>query len=146
VKKNDELEMNFEHLYFAMKAISLLVTAFFVFKFYRNYQKMNVESNLKKFILQIIRFKKTVNIFIFTNIALMILFTGILTVFVFQTLASQHIHLNHPMLIGFLTGIFISISLSVGLIWLYYRIAYGIITRKLSRNLEQLKKIETETE
>jgi hypothetical protein len=32
--------------------------------------------------------------------------------------------------------------LSVVLIWVYYRIVYGIILKKLGKNLEELQKIE----
>ena len=79
VQMNDDVEMNFEHLYFTLKVFSLLITAIFVFLFYRNYLKIKVECNLKNFILQIIKFKRTVNLFIFTNIGLLIVFSGIIT-------------------------------------------------------------------
>src|SRR5690606_33586574 len=50
-----ELEKDFAHLYFLLKVISLALTTIFVIKFYQNYRLINVESNLKKLILQIIR-------------------------------------------------------------------------------------------
>ncbi len=142
VKRTDKLVMDFEHLYFALKMISLLVTAFFVVIFYRSYRKIHVESNLKKFILQIVRFRKVVNAFIFTNIALLVVFTVVLTMFVFNTLSAQDVHLNNPTLIGFVTGIVITLLLSIALIWLYYRVVYGILVGRLGRNLKQLKEIE----
>jgi hypothetical protein len=61
-----------------------------------------------------------------------------------NVLQAQNIHLNQATLIGFITGIVISIGLGVLLIWLYYRIVYGIIMSRLSRNLEQLQDIENE--
>ena len=99
---------------------------------------------MKNFILQIIKFKRTVNLFIFTNIGLLIVFSGIITYFIMNVLQAQNIHLNQATLIGFITRIVISIGLGVLLIWLYYRIVYGIIMSRLSRNLEQLQKIEQE--
>ena len=56
-----------------------------------------------------------------------------------NVLQAQNIHLNQATLIGFYR-IVISIGLGVLLIWLYYRIVYGIIMSRLSRNLEQLQK------
>ncbi len=144
VQKTTDVEKNFEHLYFGLKMLSLLVTAFFVVLFYQNYRKINVEANLKKFILQIIRFRKTVNAFIFTNIFLLVAFMGVLTVFVFRTMSSQNIQLDHPNLIGFVTGIIVTLLLSIALIWLYYRVVYGIIVGRLSKNLKQLQEIEEE--
>lgn len=144
VKNSVDIQANFAHLYFFLKVISLAMTAFFVYKFYRNYKKINIESNLKKLIIQIIKFKKTVNYFILANILLIILYTIVLTIFTFVTLSSQKIELNHPTLIGFYVGLTLMTALSIILIWVYYRIVYGIILKRLGKNLAELQKIETE--
>ncbi|MCQ4034238.1 beta-carotene 15,15'-monooxygenase [Kaistella montana] len=142
VKSTTGLENGFSNLYLGMKTISLVLTAFFVVKFFQNYRKINVESNLKKLILQIINFKKTVNLFILANIFLIILFTVILTAFTFMILSQQNIHLNNPTLIGFLVGTIVMMGISVVLIWVYYRLVYGIILKRLGKNLEELQRID----
>ncbi|WP_304344490.1 beta-carotene 15,15'-monooxygenase [Chryseobacterium koreense] len=142
VQNTAQLEQDFAHLYFLLKIVSMMITGVFVVLFYRNYKRINIESNLKKLILQIIKFKKTVNYFIFANILLIILVLGILAAFTFATLSGQNIHLNHPTLIGFIVGFVVTMVLSVVLIWFYYRIAYGIILKRLGKNLAELKKIE----
>ena len=142
VKKTFEVEKNLSHLYFLLKIFSILMTAGFVYLFFDSYRKINVEENLKKFILQIIKFKKTVNAFIFMNIALLVLFTFVITGFTLYLLSEQHIHMDNSTLAGFITGFVLMVLICVGLIWLYYRIVYGIILSRLGRSLEQLKKIE----
>lgn len=142
VKNSTELQANFAHLYFVLKTISLLLTGVFVVLFYQKYKKINVESNLKKFILQIISFKKIVNTFIIANIALLVVFTAVLTVFTFRILAQQNIHLSHPTLIGFITGIIGMTLISTVLIWLYYRVVYGIVMKRLEGNLKDLQNME----
>lgn len=144
VKSTSSLEAGFTHLYFGLKTISLILTAFFVVRFFLNYRRINIESNLKKLILQIIKFKKTVNLFILANIFLLILFTVVLTVFTFSVLSQQNIHLNNPTLIGFLVGTILMTAISVVLIWIYYRIVYGIILKRLGKNLAELQKIDEE--
>ena len=144
VQNSTEVQANFAHLYFILKIISLLLTAFFVVKFYYNYKKITVESNLKKLIVQIINFKKTVNLFILANIFLMILYTVALVIFTNWVLFEQNISLTHSTLIGFYTGFILMMGLSVALIWVYYRIVYGIILKRLSENLGELKKIDSE--
>lgn len=146
VKDNDEIEASFAHLYFGLRIVSIILTAIFVYLFYKNYRKINVESNLKKFILQILKFKKTVNTFIVTNIILFVIFTGVLTAFTFNILAKQHIQMNNPTLIGFIAGLIITLILGILLTLLYYRLVYGIIMRRLGKNLSQLQKIEQENE
>ncbi|WP_417431046.1 beta-carotene 15,15'-monooxygenase [Halpernia sp.] len=144
VNETPQLQQSFEQLYFSLKIVSLLITAFFVVQFYLNYKKIKVQDNLKLFILQIVKFRKTVNAFIITNIFLLILFTVILTAYIFRIFSEQNISLTHPTLIGFIVGLSITTLFSVGLIWLYYKIVYGIIMKKLSKNLTELRKIEEE--
>lgn len=143
-QRTSELENSFDHIYLALKILSLSVTAYFVFKFYQNYRHIKIEENLKKFILQIIQFKKTVNAFIVINIALLIAFTSIFTVFILYILNTQNIEITNSTLIGFLIGIILSTALSVLLIWLYYRVVYGIIIKRLDKNLQQLKDIDSQ--
>lgn len=143
-KKTTELEGFLDSIYVVLKVLSLSITAYFVFKFYQNYKKIKIEENLKKFILRIIQFKKTVNAFILINILLLIAFTSVFTVFVFYILKTQHIEVNNSNLMIFIIGTIVSTALAVLLIWLYYKIVYGIIMRKLDKNLKQLKDIDSE--
>lgn len=142
IDNSDQFQNTLTQLYFSLKMVSLALTGIFVYLFYQNYRKINVESNLKKLILQIIKFKKTVQLFIVANIVLVILFTLILGIFTFTVLAQQNIQLTNPTLIGFITGLILTMGLSVVLIWIYYRLVYGLILRRLGKNLEQLQNIE----
>ena len=144
VQETPELQQSFEKLYLSLKLVSLIITAYFVVQFYLNYKKIKVQDNLKLLILQIVKFRKTVNAFIFTNIILIFAFTGVLTGFVFHIFSEQNIALTHPKLIGFIVGLIFTTLLAIVLIWLYYKIVYGIIMRKLGRNLQELRKIEEE--
>lgn len=142
IDNSSNFESTLSNIYLILKIVSLVMTAVFVYCFYQNYRKINVESNLKKLILQIIKFKKTVQLFIVANIALVILFTLILGIFTFSVLAEQNIELTNPTLIGFIAGLLLTMGISVVLIWIYYRVVYGFILRRLGKNLEQLQNIE----
>ncbi|SFI56208.1 beta-carotene 15,15'-monooxygenase [Halpernia frigidisoli] len=144
VTPTSELQQSFSHLYIGLKIVSLIITAYFVVQFYLNYKKIKIQDNLKLLILQIVKFRKTVNAFIFTNIALLILFMVVSTVFIFNIFTTQNISLSHPTLIAFLIGLTLTTLLAVGLIWIYYKIVYGIIMRRLGRNLSELQKIDSE--
>src|SRR5574343_813623 len=133
VNVTNNIEEDFQHLYLLLKIFSLAITAFFVILFYKNYKQIDIENNLKKFILQIIRFKKTVNLFIITNIAVLVVFTAVLTNFTMNVLRFQNVYLNNSTLAGFTIGILVSLSIGILLILLYYRIVYGIIMRRLDK-------------
>ena len=144
INNSSNFESTISQLYFVLKMVSLGLTGIFVFLFYQNYRKIKIESNLKKLILQIFTFKKTVQLFILANIGLVILFTLILGLFTFLVLAEQNIALTNPTLIGFIAGLALTMGISVVLIWIYNRLVYGFILRRLGKNLEQLQNIEKE--
>ncbi len=136
------LQQQLDVVYYFLKVSSLLLSGYFIYRFYQNYIHIKIESDLKKLILQIIKFKKTVNFFILANIGLMIAFMVVLGGFIFYILSNEHIAPNHPTLIAFYVGFIISTILSVLFIWIYYRIVYGILLKRLEKNLNELEKIE----
>ncbi len=139
-----EVENNFGHVYLAIKILSLLITAYFVLKFYQNYRRIKIEENLKGLITRIIKFKTTVNAFILISIVLLVVFTFVLTAFIFYTLNSQNIQPTGSNLTIIIVGIVVSTLLAISMIWFYYRLVYGTIIRKLDKNLKQLKEIDSQ--
>ena len=144
IDNSEDFKNTLTQIYLVLKIVSLSMTAAFIYFFYQNYRKINVESNLKKLILQIIRFKKTVQLFILANIVLLIVFSLILGIYIFSVFSQQNIELTNSTMFGFFTGLLVTVGISVVLIWLYYRVVYGFILKRLGRNLDQLRKIEEE--
>ncbi|MBM7419130.1 MULTISPECIES: beta-carotene 15,15'-monooxygenase [Chryseobacterium] len=144
VHRDSQLITKLDNIYLIVKILSLVVTGFFVFKFYQNYRKIRVEEDLKLFIIRIITFKKTVNAFILTNIGLLLILISALIGFTFYILNVQNIEINSSTFTGFIVGIIVSTILCVILIWVYYRLVYGIIINRLDKNLNQLKEIESQ--
>ncbi|MGO4709871.1 beta-carotene 15,15'-monooxygenase [Chryseobacterium sp. 2TAF14] len=144
VHRSSQLVSKLDNIYLIIKILSLVVTGFFVLKFYQNYRKIKIEEDLKLFIIRIITFKKTVNAFILTNIGLLILLISALIGFTFYILNVQNIEINSSTFTGFIVGIIVSTILCVILIWVYYRLVYGIIMSRLDKNLSQLKEIESQ--
>ncbi|WP_445432605.1 beta-carotene 15,15'-monooxygenase [Chryseobacterium indoltheticum] len=144
VHKDSQLVAKLDNIYLIVKILSLVVTGFFVLKFYQNYRKIKIEEDLKLFIIRIITFKKTVNAFILTNIGLLLVLMSAFIGFTFYIINIQNIEVSNSTLIGFLVGIIIGTILCVSLIWVYYRLVYGIIMSRLDKNLNQLKEIESQ--
>ena len=146
IRNQPDVEFSLDKIYNSMKILSLFITGIFVVVFYLNYKKIDVESNLKKFIIHIIKFKKTVNLFIFSNVLLLVLFIGSLISLLTITIRRQNIHVDNPTFWSLLIAVSLSLLISVMLILLYYKLAYGIILKRLSKNLKQLEKIDLEKE
>lgn len=144
IRNQSEVEFSLDKIYNSMKILSLFITGIFVVVFYLNYKKIDVESNLKKFIIHIIKFKKTVNLFIFSNVLLLVLFIGSLISLLTVTIRQQNIHVDNPTFWSLVIAVSLSLLISVVLILLYYKLAYGILLKRLSKNLKQLEKIDSE--
>jgi hypothetical protein len=144
VHRDNQLVTKLDNIYLIVKILSLVVTGFFVLKFYQNYRKIKIEEDLKLFIIRIITFKKTVNAFILTNIGLLLVLISAFISFTFYIINIQNIDVSNSTLISFLVGFIIGTILCVSLIWVYYRLVYGIIMSRLDKNLNQLKEIESQ--
>lgn len=145
IQNSDNLQMNYQHLYFGLEVFSLIFTGIFLVLFYLKYKKIRVVSDLKSLIIQIIQFKRIVNLFILLNVALIVIFIGTLTLFTAQIINDQNIEISAYTLRGLYVGIVIILPLGAAMVWLYYRLVYGIIMKRLTYNLKQLKEIEDST-
>lgn len=146
IRNQPEVEFSLDKIYNSMKILSFFITGIFVLVFYLNYKKIDVESNLRKFIIHIIKFKKTVNLFIFSNVLLLVLFIASLISLLTVTIRRQNIHVDNPTFWSLIIAVSLSLLISIVLILLYYKLAYGIILKRLSKNLKQLEKIDSKKE
>jgi len=99
---------------------------------------------------KIINTRKTVNYYVYYNIVLYAILSIILNVIMFsnpdiliKVLSTEDTTINND---NFLTVmLFVQIAtffIVCGLLWLYYRIIYGILLKKLSKNYLELKSME----
>ncbi len=138
----DTLVQQYNAIYITMQVVSLLVTGFFIFKFYFGYKGIKIEENLKQFILKIIYFRKTVNLFIFINIVLFIIYVITLVGFVIGYSSFQNIEIESARALRFIVALSIGIGLCIALALIYYRIVYGILVKRLGKNLKQLQEMD----
>lgn len=122
-----------------MKFTGLGISFAFMVRFYFNYKNIKINDNLKNFILRIKKSRGTVNQFIIVNFILFFIHILGIIFFISRLAYLQKGSFPTPFLVFFC----ISTLIGAGVLWLYYRIIYGIIMKKLNRNLTQLKEIET---
>ncbi|MCW3170554.1 beta-carotene 15,15'-monooxygenase [Chryseobacterium sp. 09-1422] len=144
VEKNNHMQDIFDNVYLVIKIFTLFVTGYFVVKFYQNYRKIKVEEDLKEFISRIIRFKKTVNAFILINILIVVIVTAALIIFGIYAIQHENNEHSGSSIVAFTVSFIISAVLCVLMIWAYYRLVYGILIKRLDKNLQQLKEIDSQ--
>lgn len=132
--------------------INIVISFIFIFYFYRSYKRINILNSTKEFINNILKFRKTVNIFIIINITLgmLILFlTGFYSFMVefkksFESgynIGIEKIHspIYTPAHIFLFTILCVFIIVFIAI---YYLLVYGILLKKLKINLKELRKID----
>lgn len=143
----ETLNMTTEVIVFSV--ISYLITFYFIFCFYKNYKRISVTDNIKMLIKNILKTRKTVKRyigFVLISNALLILFTLYKTI----TYHVANTVIENPetyefdttrwlILIGMTIG---GLVIFLGLLWLFYRLIYGILLRRLNKNYKELKKLE----
>lgn len=129
--------------------VSYCITLYFIYRFYRNYKKISATDDAATLMKNILKTRRTVKIYI----AYVLISTGLSAVVI-----SYFTIKNHRLVteveetakytfetldwIKFLLIGFIALAIFLGVIWLFYRLIYGILLRRLKRNYKELSKLE----
>ncbi|WP_026977408.1 hypothetical protein [Flavobacterium tegetincola] len=124
---------------------------YFFFQFFMNYRKITATDNAQKLIRTILKTRKTVHQYVWFNIIYAVA-SSIIVLYiqfnydpqVMKMIAEVSEKGNST---GLVYGIYIIITLVflaifVGFIWLFYRLIYGVLLKRLYKNYEELKKID----
>lgn len=130
-----------------LEYFSFLITLIFVYLLWNNYKKISTISNTKKLMSDILNTKKIVNYYVIYNLVtiVFVLIIGFAFLAIKNTdnpiLAAKIT--ENPSLVWVLTAIFIVVAIIIlAVIWLFYKLLYGILLKKLYSNYEELKKID----
>jgi len=129
-------------------AIGYAITFFFIFLFYRNYKKISATDDAATLMKNILRTRRTVKYYV----AYVLIYNGLTAIVVFSYMIYLHINSQDQTLTKYsfdtldwikVIGVgLIALTLFLGLIWLFYRLLYGILLKKLHKNYKELKKLE----
>ncbi|HEX8575590.1 MAG TPA: hypothetical protein VF677_04775 [Flavobacterium sp.] len=139
-----------DNIMIPLMIIGYVALAYFFFQFFMNYKKISATDNSKKLIANIIKTRKTVYQYVWFNIIYGIL-SGIIVAFVpfkydkdLIKMTDQAIKNGNAFMFyaKYIIVMAIMMLLMCGLIWLFYRLIYGILLKRLYKNYEELKKID----
>ena len=139
----------FKHIETFLEILSYVVILFFMFKFYQNYKKISASDSARGLIQKIITTRKTVMFYVWFNLGLF----AVMAIVVFfetllygenQDLINKVAAADYSIALWFLVGILVlaGIAFFALLLWLFYRILYGILLKRLNENYRELKKLE----
>ena len=129
--------------------VSYLITFFFIYRFYRNYQMISATDDAATLMKNILRTRKTVK----TYIAYILISTGISSIIVAWFTVKNHQVIQDVQdstkytfdsldWAKFIFAMAIVLAIFLLLIWLFYKLLYGILLKRLKRNYKELKRLE----
>lgn len=146
LKVHPNLWIDFKVLYQFIKILAVILTGYFLHRFYTSYRRISSGINLKELILSIIKLRKSVQWFIWLNLIILVLFGFVLMFMVGYRLENPTELTQQGSMKVFYISLFAGILITILIAWIYYRILYGIINKRLKKTLRQLEEISTETE
>lgn len=128
--------------------VSYAITFYFIYRFYKNYKRISATDDASTLMKNIIKTRRTVKYYI----AYVLISSGITVVGISAYMILNHTHNGVEDIskysfeaMDWLRFIGISalvLTIFLGLIWLFYRLLYGILLRRLKKNYIELKKLE----
>ncbi|MFK8061336.1 MAG: hypothetical protein AB8B78_14770 [Polaribacter sp.] len=127
-----------------------VVIVFFLILFYKNYKNISIIDNTKKLIKGILNIRKTVKYYVFYNLATVFLVSIIVNIIMFSDTDklveimnpnNLAMDINQLIKISVISQI-IALVIILVLLWLFYKLVYGILLKKLNRNYKELSKLD----
>lgn len=123
------------------------VVLVFIYLFYRNYIRISTTASTKRLMDDIIRTRKTVNYYVWYNLVMIVLsfVVGFVVAFLCNPDAEElrrRVSQDNTALLKIVVLLLLCIGIFSTLAWLFYRLIYGILLRKLLANYKELRKID----
>lgn len=132
----DQMDMNL--VYNTILIINYIVILGFIAIFFYNYQKIRITDNARRLMKKILITRKTVKCYVWFNIIYFAITFMIMNFLVIQNM-EEFQGINIWIIMGIMFGIML---VFIAIILLFYRLIYGILTRKLLKNYEQLQNLD----
>ncbi len=115
-----------------------IIMPLFIFLFYKNYKAISVDDTSKKLMKGILKTKKTVSYYVLTQITLaaILTFEILYKVTKSETFIDQMPENINMVVVWGVFSFFIAFILLI--IWLFYKLLYGILLHKLKNNYKEL--------
>ena len=141
--KHEELSVYFDIYNYA----SYLIIFTFIYLFYKNYKIISTTVSTKQLMRDIIKTRKTVNYYVYYNLGQLVLspFIGLYIAFKYNpetVVLTDKIGSNYTVMIITFSILVVFIALILGIFWLFYRLIYGRLLKRLLDNYKELKKID----
>ncbi|MFV8356897.1 hypothetical protein ACNQGB_12025 [Flavobacterium sp. XS1P32] len=119
----------------------------FIYVFYKNYIAISTTVSTKQLMHDILKTRKTVQYYVWYNLGMIVVYCVIAFTIAFvynpeMIVLKDKIATNGKVMAITIVVLVMTILMFLGVFWLFYRILYGILMRRLYSNYKELKKID----
>ncbi len=147
----NQLDVGYTQTFVIVSSIIAFGVIFiFIYYLFKAYKSISVADNVRKLMESILRTRKIVHYYVAYNVIVMTLVTiyALVNAFnkdermirILESASADGSQFKLWLLMGGI--IMIGLVLTVGFIWLFYQLIYGLLLKKLNKNHKELKKLE----
>lgn len=132
------------------QSIHYIILFVFLILFYKNFKAISVIDSTNLLMQKIIKTRKTVNYYVYYNIVLYAILSVVLNIIMFsqpsiliEVMSTNNSTINSDTFLNIMLAVqIVTFIIMCGFLWLYYRIIYGILLKKLKKNYLELESLE----
>ena len=147
----NQLDVGYTQTFVIVSSIIAFGVIFiFIYYLFRAYKSISVADNVRKLMESILRTRKIVHYYVAYNVIVMVLVTiyALVNAFnkdermirILESASEDGSQFKLWLIMGGI--IMVGLVLTVGFIWLFYQLIYGLLLKKLNKNHQELKKLE----
>ena len=125
--------------------LSIAIVILFVYLLYRSYKSISVTDSAKHLMESILKTRKIIKYYVIYNLVAIFLsmsFGMYYTIYENPEVSQKFAEFSDKQMFFAMLFIVIATALFVLAFWVFYRIIYGILLKRLNRNYKELKKLE----
>lgn len=134
-----------EEVYTALNIFSYAIILFFIYLLYKSHKAISVTDSAKKLMESILRTRKVIKYYVIYNLVMVFAMAVAGTIYSINhdpKMANNFSHFSDKQLITFAVLSTVIIGVFLVLIWLFYKLIYGLLLKRLNSNYKELKKLE----
>jgi magnesium-transporting ATPase (P-type) len=141
-----KLEVSYENpLFLVITVISLAVVFIFMYLLYKSHKLISSTDSSKQLMESILKTRKVVKYYVMFNLVLIFITVPLTLYFEYNQNLEFHdeiLAMDSTQTLIFYIITVVTTGVLLLLFWLFYRLIYGILLKRLNRNYNELKKLE----
>lgn len=138
---------NWNRIFSVLDVLSYTMIVVFLYLFYSNYKRISAADSTKTLMTNILKTRKTVQYYVGFNLVMIVFVTICSFIIAFQfnpdVIAFESKIANKSALLATYIAVSVGITTVIfGVFWLFYKLLYGILTKRLWANYKELQKIK----